>query len=95
MRRRRAVSRKPAKAQQTIKAKHGVASKAARNRRPPALLRKDTEVTRLARERDELRLAGEDLLFRGNDVDFEGGHACLPYLMFLAFSMASSILPTM
>jgi hypothetical protein len=53
VRRRRAVSRKPAKAQQTIKAKRGVASKAARNRRPPALLSKDTDVTRLARERDD------------------------------------------
>jgi two-component system, NtrC family, sensor kinase len=52
VRRRRAVSRKPAKAQQTIKAKRGVASKAARNRRPPALS-KDTDVTRLARERDD------------------------------------------
>jgi GAF domain-containing protein len=52
VRRRRAVSRKPAKAQQTIKAKGGVASKAARNRRPPALS-EDTDVTRLARERDD------------------------------------------
>jgi two-component system NtrC family sensor kinase len=54
VRRRRAVSRKPAKAQQTIKAKRGVASKAARNRdHLPALLSADTEVTRLARERDD------------------------------------------
>ena len=52
MRRGRAVSRKPAKAQQTIKAKRGTASKVARNRRPPALS-KDTDVTRLARERDD------------------------------------------
>jgi hypothetical protein len=34
VRRGRAVSRKPAKAQQTIKAKRGTASKVARNRRP-------------------------------------------------------------
>ncbi len=52
MRRRWAASRKPAKAQQTIKAKRGAASKAARNRRPSALS-KDTNVTRLARERDD------------------------------------------
>jgi two-component system NtrC family sensor kinase len=52
VRRRRAASRKPAKAQQTIKAKRGAASKAARNRRPFALS-KDTDVTRLARERDD------------------------------------------
>jgi signal transduction histidine kinase len=51
VRRRRAASRKPAKARQTIKAKRGAASKAARNRRPSALS-KDTDVT-LARERDD------------------------------------------
>ena len=53
MKRRRATSRKPAKTQLPIKVKRGVASKAARNRRPPALLSKDTDVTRLARERDD------------------------------------------
>ena len=50
MRRRRTAGRKPAKAQQTIKAKHGAASKAAPKRRPSAL---NTGVTRLARERDD------------------------------------------
>ena len=49
MRRHRATSRKPAKGQQTIKAKRGTASKPARNRRLSALS-KDTEVARLARE---------------------------------------------
>src|SRR3984893_3960115 len=52
VRRRRTANRKPAKAQQTIKAKRGAASKAARNRRPSALS-KDTDVTRLTRERDD------------------------------------------
>ena len=52
MRRRRVASRKPAKAPQRIKAKRSGASKAVRNRRPPALS-KDTEVARLTRERDE------------------------------------------
>jgi hypothetical protein len=52
VRRRRAASRKPAKAPQRIKAKRGAASKTARNRRPSALS-KDTDVTRLARERDD------------------------------------------
>ena len=47
MRRRRATSRKPAKAQQTTKAKRGAASKPARNR--------DTEIARLARELAEAR----------------------------------------
>ena len=54
MRRRRATSRKPAKAQQTIKAKRGTASKPARNRRLSALS-KDTKVARLARELREAR----------------------------------------
>ena len=54
MRRRRAISRKAAKAQQTIKAKRGTASKPARNRRLSALS-KDTEVARLARELAEAR----------------------------------------
>ena len=54
MRRRRAVSRKPAKAQQTIKAKRGTASKLARNRRLSAL-GKEKEVVRLARELGEAR----------------------------------------
>jgi signal transduction histidine kinase len=49
VRRRRAMSRKPGKTQQTIQAKRGTASKPARNRRLSAL-RKDTEVARLARE---------------------------------------------
>jgi len=54
VRRRRATSRKPAKAQQTIKAKRGTASKPARNRRLSALS-KDTKVARLARELREAR----------------------------------------
>ena len=35
---------------------------------------------------------GEDAAFGGNDVDLEGGHG---YWTFLAFSNASSMLPTM
>jgi GAF domain-containing protein len=54
VRRRRATSRKPAKAQQTIKAKRGTASKSARNRRLSPLS-KDTKVARLARELAEAR----------------------------------------
>jgi two-component system NtrC family sensor kinase len=54
VRRRRATSRKPAKAQQTTKAKRGAASKAPRHRRRSALS-KDTEVGRLARELAEAR----------------------------------------
>jgi signal transduction histidine kinase len=53
VRRPRATSRKPAKAQQTIKAKRGTASKPARNQRLSES--KDTEVTRLARELREAR----------------------------------------
>jgi GAF domain-containing protein len=53
VRRRRTTSRKPAKAQQTSKAKRSTASKPARNRRHS--LSKDTEVTRLARELAEAR----------------------------------------
>jgi GAF domain-containing protein len=49
VKRRRATSRNPAKAKQTIKAKPGAASKAERNRR----LCKDTDAPRLARERDD------------------------------------------
>jgi GAF domain-containing protein/CheY-like chemotaxis protein/anti-sigma regulatory factor (Ser/Thr protein kinase) len=52
VRRRRTASRKPAKARKAIKAKRGAAPKAARNRRLSAS-RKETEVARLARERDE------------------------------------------
>jgi GAF domain-containing protein len=52
VRRRRATSRKPVKAQQTIEAKRGTTSKPARNRRP---LSKDTKVARLARELREAR----------------------------------------
>jgi two-component system NtrC family sensor kinase len=52
VKRRRATSRKPPKAQQTIKAKRGAASKAAPKRRPSALS-KDTGVRQLARERDD------------------------------------------
>src|SRR5262245_7277116 len=52
VKRRRATSRNRAEAQQTIKAKRGSASKPARNRRASALS-KDTEIARLARERDE------------------------------------------
>src|ERR1700730_18992680 len=54
VRRRRTAIRKPAKAQQTIKAKRGSASKRARNRRP-STLSKDTDVRRLARELAEAR----------------------------------------
>jgi signal transduction histidine kinase len=54
VRRRRATSRKPAKAQQTIKEKRGTASKPARNRRL-SLLSKDTKIARLARELAEAR----------------------------------------
>ena len=54
MKRRRATSRNPAKAQQTIKPKRGTASKPARNRRASAL-GKDTEIARLARELAEAR----------------------------------------
>jgi hypothetical protein len=54
VRRRRATSRSPAKAKQTIKAKRGAAPKAARNRRLSALS-KDTKVARLARELREAR----------------------------------------
>jgi two-component system, NtrC family, sensor kinase len=53
VRRRRTTSRKPAKAQQTSKAKRGTASKPARSRRHS--VSKDTEVTRLARELTEAR----------------------------------------
>ena len=52
MKRRRATSRKPAKAKKTIKAKRDAAPKAARNRRLSASS-KDTEVARLTRERDD------------------------------------------
>src|ERR1700724_2213237 len=54
VRRLRTASRKPAKAQQKIKAKRGTASTPARHRRPSALS-KDTEVARLARELAEAR----------------------------------------
>jgi signal transduction histidine kinase/putative methionine-R-sulfoxide reductase with GAF domain len=54
VRRRRATSRKPAKAQQRIKAKRGTASKPARNRHLSPLS-KDTKVARLARELAEAR----------------------------------------
>jgi len=51
--RRRATSRKPAKAQQTTKAKRGAAPKPVRNRR--LSVSKDTEVARLTRELAEAR----------------------------------------
>src|SRR5215469_13627453 len=54
VRRRRATSRKPAKAQQKTKAKRGTASKPARNRHVTALS-KDTKIARLARELAEAR----------------------------------------
>src|ERR1700724_3682123 len=54
VRRLRTASRKPAKAQQKIKAKRGTASTPARHRRPSALS-KDTEVARLARQLAEAR----------------------------------------
>ena len=51
MKRRRATSRKPAKTQQTIKAKRRASSKAMPNRRlRPSALSKDTEVARLTPE---------------------------------------------
>jgi hypothetical protein len=53
VRRHRATSGKPAKAQQTVKTKRGTASKPARTRRLP--FSKDTEVARLARELAEAR----------------------------------------
>ena len=52
MRRRRTTTPKQPKAQQTIKAKYGAAPKAAGSRRVSALS-KNTELARLARERDE------------------------------------------
>jgi GAF domain-containing protein/CheY-like chemotaxis protein len=56
VKRRRATSGKPAKTQQTIKAKRRAAAKAAPNRRlRPSALSKDTEVARLARELAEAR----------------------------------------
>jgi GAF domain-containing protein len=51
VKRHRATGRKPAKAQQTIKTKRGVASKVARSRLSAS--KKDTEIARLTRERDE------------------------------------------
>jgi signal transduction histidine kinase len=54
VRRRRAASHKPAKAQQKIKAKRGTASKPARDRHLSALS-KDTEIARLAHELAEAR----------------------------------------
>ena len=40
--------------------------------------RQDAELAVLARQGDELRLAGEDLLLGGDDVDLQGCHAVLP-----------------
>ena len=54
MKRHRATGRKPAKAQQTIKAKRGTASKPARKRRL-STLSEDTKVARLARGLREAR----------------------------------------
>jgi signal transduction histidine kinase len=51
VKRRRITSRKPAKAQQTIKVKRGAASKAARNRLSASS--KDADIARLTHERDE------------------------------------------
>jgi signal transduction histidine kinase len=63
MRRRRAASRKPAKARQTNKAKRRATSKAAPNRcLSHSALSKDTEVARLTRERDEARKLLADAL---------------------------------
>jgi signal transduction histidine kinase len=56
VKRRRATSRKPAKTQQTIKAKRRAPSKAAPHPcLSPSALSKDAEVARLIRERDEAR----------------------------------------
>jgi signal transduction histidine kinase len=52
VRRHRATSRKPAKAQHRSKAKRGSTSKPARNRRVSGV-QNDTEIARLVRERDE------------------------------------------
>ena len=52
MKRPRVTSRKPAKAQLTIKGKRGAAAKAGR-KRPLSDLDKDSQVAQLARERDE------------------------------------------
>src|SRR5690606_26570388 len=72
--------------------------------------RQDAEFTRLARQRDEFRQPGEDLLFRADDVDVtrhshvvsfsnprgtEVPRGRTNYCSFFAFSMASSMLPTM
>jgi GAF domain-containing protein len=54
VKRRRATSRRPAKAERAIEAKRAAASNAVRNRRLSTLSR-DTEVARLTRERDEAR----------------------------------------
>jgi hypothetical protein len=54
VRRHRATNHKPAKAQQTIKAKRGTTSKPARNRSLSALS-KGTKIARLARELSEAR----------------------------------------
>jgi response regulator RpfG family c-di-GMP phosphodiesterase len=53
VRRRQTASRKPAKAQRAIESKRGSAPKAARNRRSSAPS-EDTELTRLAHERDDV-----------------------------------------
>jgi hypothetical protein len=60
---RRATSRKPAKAQQTTKAKRGAASRTAGNRHSSSES-KDTEVTRLARERDDAAKERDEALQR-------------------------------
>jgi hypothetical protein len=55
--------------------------------------RVDTELACLARQDDELRLARENRFLCADDVDVDrwGGHYCSVF----AFSMASSIAPTM
>src|ERR1039458_2177491 len=55
----------------------------------------DAELAHLARPRRALRLAGEDPFLGRDDFDVERGHDRVSYWIVLAFSMASSIEPTM
>jgi hypothetical protein len=59
----------------------------------------DAQLTRLARENDELGLAGVDALFGADDVDVDGGvghyFLAVSFFMSSALAKASSIVPTM
>ena len=55
----------------------------------------DAELARDAGKDDDLRLAGEDLLFGADDVDVDRGAIVVAYWSVFAFSKASSIVPTM